>query len=209
VVDKPLVDELARHYIDSGQFVSLWKEIFSVRNSFINCYHFIQPLITVKYWKEEYREPVTLSDKRFNELRQLYIDCFETLFRLLTLAIGFEVTIHHRKLEIPTKKGSMSLDQFAQMANAAKRDHIGKYPIEDLFMPVLDTDFRNGIGHHAAHYEQEHDAIFIFDTKDAGTVSRVVGYTEFCEKVLDLFTAFELAAIYHHDVHIYLGGRFV
>jgi hypothetical protein len=37
----------------------------------------------------------------------------------------------------------------------------------------------------------------------------IVGYTEFCEKVLDLFAAFELAAMYHHDVHINLGGRFV
>jgi len=79
----------------------------------------VQPLITVKYRKEEYREPVTLSDKRFNELRQLYIDCFETLFRLLVLAMGFEVIIHHRKLEMPPKKGWMTLEQFGQMPNAA------------------------------------------------------------------------------------------
>ena len=208
-LDQPLVNDLAEHYLVSGRIVSLWKEIFSVRSSFVNCYNFVQPLITVRYWKQEYREPVSLSDKCFNELRQLYIDCFETLFRLLVLAMGFEVIIHQGKLEIPTKKGSMTLEQFEQMPNAAKRDHIAKFPIEDLFMQVLDTDFRNGIGHHAAHYEQEHDAIVIFDTKDAGTVSRVVGYTEFCEKVLDLFAAFELAAMYHHDLHIYLGGRFV
>jgi|GEM_PF-2048277 len=208
-LDQSLVNELAERYLVSGRIVSLWKEIFSIRNSFVNCYNFVQPLITVRYWKEEYREPVALSDKHFNELRQLYIDCFETLFRLLVLAMGFEVIIHHRKLEIPTKKGSITLEQFEQMPNAGKRDHIAKFPIGDLFMPVLDTDFRNGIGHHAAHYEQEHDVIAIFDTKDAGTISRVIGYTDFCEKVLDLFAVFELAAMYHHDIHIYLGGRFV
>jgi predicted RNA-binding Zn-ribbon protein involved in translation (DUF1610 family) len=208
-LDQPLVNDLAEHYLASGRIVSLWKEIFSVRSSFVNCYAFVQPLITVKYWKEEYREPVTLSDKRFNELRQLYIDCFETLFRLLVLAMGFEAIIHHRKLKIPTKKGSMTLEQLEQMPNAAKRDHIARFPIEDLFMREVDTDFRNAIGHHAAHYEREPDAIVIFDTKDAGTVSRVVGYTEFCEKVFDLFAAFELAAMYHHDLHICLGGRFV
>ncbi len=207
--DQPLVNDLAEYYLVSGRIVSLWKEIFSVRNSFIDCYNFVQPLITVKYWKEEHREPVTLSDKRFNELRQLYMDCFETLFRLLVLAMGYEVIICHRKLKIPTEKGSMTLEQLEQMPNAAKRVHIAKFPIADLFVPVLDTDFRNGIGHHAAHYEQENDAIAIFDTKDAGTVNRVIGYTEFCEKVLDLFAAFELAAMYHHDLHIYLGGRFV
>jgi hypothetical protein len=88
----------------------------------------------------------------------------------------------------------------------AKRDHIAKQPIADLFMPVLDTDVRNGIGHHAAHYEQDPDAIVIFDTKDAGTISRVMGYTEFCEKVLELFAAFELAAVYPHDLHITSKG---
>jgi len=49
----------------------------------------------VRYWKEEYREPVTLTDKRFNELRQLYIDCFETLCRLLVLARGYEMIVQH------------------------------------------------------------------------------------------------------------------
>jgi hypothetical protein len=60
----------------------------------------------------------------------------------------------------------------------------------------------------SAHYEQEPDAIVIFDAKDLGTVSRVVGYTEFCQKVLDLFAAFELAVRFHHDIYIHLEGRF-
>lgn len=208
-VDQALMDELAEQYLTSGRIASLWKEIFSVRTTFVNSYHFLQPLITVTYWKEEYREPVTISDKRFNELRQLYIDCFETLFRLLVLATAFEIIILHRKLTIPTKKGSMTIEEFEQQPNGAKRDHIAKLPIEDLFISVLDTDFRNGIGHHSAHYEEEHDVIVIYNTKQAGTVTHVVGYTEFCQKVLDLFAAFELAAMYHHDLHIYLGGRFV
>lgn len=207
-VEPARFDELANYYLGSGRIMSLWREIFSVRSSFINCYNFIQPLIMVRYWKEEYREPVTLTDKRFNELRQLYIDCFETLCRLLVLAMGYEMVIQHGKLEIPTKKGSMTLEEFERMANAAKRDHILKMAIGDLFLPVLDTDFRNGIGHHSAHYEQEPDAIVIFDSKDSGTVSRVVGYTEFCEKVLDLFAAFEFAVRFHHDIHIHLDGRF-
>ena len=101
--------------------------------------------------------------------------CFETLCRLLVLGMGYEMVVQHGKLEIPTKKGSMTLQEFERMANAAKRDHISKMAIGDLFLPVLDADFRNGIGHHSAHYEQEPDAIVIFDSKDSGTVSRVVG----------------------------------
>lgn len=103
----------------------------------------------------------------------------------------------------------MTLEQFEPMPNAARSDHIARFPIEDLFMAVLDTDFRNGVGHHTTHCEQEHDDIIIFGTRDAGTVNRIVGYTGFCERMLDPFAAFELAAIYHHDLHIFLSGRFV
>jgi hypothetical protein len=201
-------EELANYYVNSGRIASLWREVFSVRTLFVNCYNFIQPLIMVRYWKEEYREPVTLTDKRFNELRQLYIDCFETLCRLLVLAMGYEMIIQHGKLAVPTKKGSMTLEEFERQPNAAKRDHIPKMAVGDMFLPVLDTDFRNGVGHNSAHYEQEPDAIVIFDSKDSGTVSRVMGYTEFCEKVLDLFAAFELAVRFHHDLHIHVDGRF-
>jgi hypothetical protein len=122
--------------------------------------------------------------------------------------MGYAIIIQHGNLEVPTRKGTMTLEEFERMPNAAKRDHIPKMAVGDLFLPVLDTDFRNGIGHHSAHYEQGPDAIMIFDAKDSGTVSRVVGYTEFCQKVLDLFAAFELAVRFHHDIHLHLEGRF-
>jgi len=46
-----------------------------------------------------------------------------------------------RKLEIPTKKAALTLDQFEQMPNGGA-DHIAKYPIGGSILPVLDTDFR-------------------------------------------------------------------
>jgi hypothetical protein len=69
----------------------------------------------------------------------------------------------------------VTLKQFEQQPNAATRDHIANVSIADLFMSVVDTEFRNGIGYHSAHYEQGPDAIVIFDTKDASTLSRAIG----------------------------------
>jgi hypothetical protein len=137
------------------------------------------------------------------------IDCVETLARLLVLGMGYEVIIHGRCLEIRTKKGSMDLDEFERLPNARKRDHIARYPIGDLFVHELDADFRNAIGHHSAHYNSDADRIILVNARYAGRVSQVVGYTEFCEKVLNLFGAFELATIYYHDTHLATGGRFV
>ena len=205
-----LVEELAELYLSSGKIHNLWKEIFSVRRSFINSYNYLQPLLQVKYWKQDYKNiaDIALSDKRFSELRQLYIDCFETLCRLPVLAVGFEAIIHHRQLVIPTKKGFMNLEQLESLPNASKVIHISKYPIEDLFVPLLDADFRNGIGHHTAHYEAETDQVVLHSIKGTGKVGRNMSYTEFCEKTLSLFAGFELATMYHHGIHIMVDGRF-
>ncbi len=57
------------------------------------------------------------------------------------------------------------MQDFEKLPNANKRHFIAKYPIEDLFLAVIDTAFRNGIGHHSAHYEAETDEIVLYDTK--------------------------------------------
>jgi hypothetical protein len=123
---------------------------------------------------------------------------------LTAIVLGVEAIIHHKDLRIPTKKGFMTLDEFEQLRNANKLDHIRKYPIEDLFVHVIDPEFRNGIGHHSAHYDRGSDAVEINDAKGV----RKVTYTAFCDKLIKLFSVFELAAMYHHDLHIAIGGRF-
>jgi hypothetical protein len=206
-----LYDELAQFALRTGRIKRLWQEIANVRRAMVAVYPHIQSLVQMKYWKKELQDfsKFKLSDKRFEVLKQLYIDCFETLCRLMTLVVGIELIIHEHKLELPTKKGTMNLDEFEAMPNANKIPFISRFPIEDLFVPVLDTDFRNSIGHHSAHYELETDEVVVFHSKKPGAAETRIGYTEFCAKVLDLYAAFELAAMYHHDIHIHVDGNFI
>jgi hypothetical protein len=205
-----LFSKLAGAFLSSGRIRRLWTEIAAVRQIFVENYDGLQPLYQMYYWKKELRvlDSYHLSDKRFDPLRQLYIDCFETTCRLMVAAIGVETIIHQNSLEIPTNKGSMTLDDFETLTNANKREHITKYPIEDLFVPVIDTDLRNGIGHHSAHYDRASDQIILYGTKRSGIVTSALGYTDFCDRVVKLFSAFELAVMYHNGLHISLGGRF-
>jgi hypothetical protein len=175
----------------------------------VEVYPHIQSLVQMRYWKKERQDftKFNVSDKRFDALKQLYVDCFETLCRLITLVIGIELIIQSNQLEIPTKKGSMTLEEFESMPNANKMPVVSRYPIADLFVPVLDTDFRNSIGHHSAHYEPETDEIVVFHSKKSAAAATRMRYTEFCNKVLSLFAAFELAAMYHHDLHLHLDGK--
>ena len=87
------------------------------------------------------------------------------------------------------------------MKNGVKATRIATYPIEDLSLPSLDSDFRNGIGHHSAHCETCADVILLYATKGAKTISRVAGYAEFCQKLFALCAALELAALYLQCPH--------
>ena len=82
---------------------------------------------------------------------------------------------------------------------------IERLPIGDLFAPSLDSELRSGIGHHSTHYESTTDAIALYDD-DHMTPSRTIGYTSFCDHVVQLFAAFALAAMYHHWIHLRLNG---
>jgi hypothetical protein len=197
---------LTDDYLKSGKVNKLWVEIGNVRRLFLRNYEYIQPLYQLYYWKAEFQDlgTFTIADKRFDPLWQFYVDCFETVCRLTAIVIGVEVIIHHKMLSIPTTKGFLNLDQLEELRNANKLHHIQKYPIQDLFMPVIDPEFRNGIGHHSAHYDRESDAIVLRDAKTA----RRVPYAEFCDKLIRLFSAFELAVTYYQDIHISIDGKF-
>jgi hypothetical protein len=206
-----LVAALATSWRESGRVESLWREVFAVRRLFVNSYGCLQPLISIRYWREGCQDltAVRLSDKKFDQLRQIYTDCFETLGRLLLIAIAFEAIIHFQRLEIRTRKGAwMGLDDLERLPNAGRREHLAKFPIEDMFVPLMDTDFRNSIGHSSAHYEPEKDTIILYHSKDGGKVADTIRYTAFCAKLLDLFAGFELAVTYYEQVHLSVDGQF-
>ena len=164
--------------------LKLWKEIAAVRRLFVTSYPALQPILQIAYWQEEFQDlsAFTMAVKAFDQLRQLYIDTFETLCRLLVTGVGFEVIIAHDSLNVPMKKRDISLEEFEGFANANKRAVIERFPIADLFVPLLETELRNGIGHQSAHYEQATDEVVLYDSKGAGTIIRRIGYTDFCDR---------------------------
>lgn len=202
--------ELGEEYLKAGKTLSLWKEVRGVRSAFIKSYNYIQPLYQLFYWREEFQDlsQVKLADKRFNELQPVYIQCFETLCRLLVIGLAYELLNEQGNLLLATRKSEMALDEFATLANANKRDHFSRFTLlNNIFVSVIDTDFRNGIGHHSAHYDPATDVIVLYDSKGTGAVSRTVTYTEFCGRLVDIFTAFERAAHYFQALHLIADGK--
>jgi hypothetical protein len=157
------------------------------------------------YWESSEEKDLTkfaLPDKRFEDIKRLYVDCFETLCRILVMAMGIETIIHYRSFEIPTKKGTMSLWDFETMVNGNKYTVLQQYPIQDLFVPAIDSRLRNGIGHHSAFYEAKSDEVVYYSHGEQIVRETRMPYTEFVHKVLYLYSTLELAAHYFHPIHL-------
>lgn len=205
-ISPQLFDQLATDYVTSLRMKKIWDELNGIRTSFLNLYPAIAPLLRMHiYWKSSEDKSLTkfaLPDKRFDDLKSLYVHCFETLCRLMVVAVAIEAIIHCRSLEIPTSKATMSLWEFEAMANGNKHTILRQYPIQDLFVPAIDSKLRNGIGHHSAIYEAATDEVIYYSHGEPDLRETRMPYTEFVHKVLHLYSVLELAAHYFHALHV-------
>jgi hypothetical protein len=136
---RAIVDEL----LSSGKMSCLATEIESVRRSMVQAYPILQPLFQLRYWKPEHQlvESLRLTDKRFDELQQLYVKCFETLCRLTTVALSIEAAITNGILEIAANRRYIRVAEVWQMSNAVKRRVFAGFTREDTpFLCLEDSD---------------------------------------------------------------------
>jgi hypothetical protein len=206
--DAKEVRRLATDYVRSGRMLALWKEIKSVRKQFLALYESLLPILMVKrYWREDRQDikPYELSVKNFEDLKGFYIDCVETTFRLLVIGLALELIASIGKPRIKTKKGENTIWWFEQINNGIKYTQLKQHRLFDVFEPALDLGLRNGVGHHAAHYDVVTDDIIYVKADDANLTEMRLPYTEFVEKVFDAYCAFELATVFFQ--WFFVAGR--
>jgi len=74
-------------------------------------------------------------------------------------------------------------------------------------VPFLDTELRNGIGHHAARYDSQSDSVVCVKAGGGKLQSKSIPYTEFCRKVISMVSRLSVVEIYLDSAIIALGGR--
>ena len=189
--NKPLT-EFVEVLRTSGRLMSLWRQLNALHDDFISTYHIWMPVLQLKYWK--YRptnlKDLMVSDKRFDELKPIYLNAFELFARVSVVAIGVALIRGTGSTDVPTKKGSMSIWEFEAMDNADKVPHLAKVSGGTAhFAELMDTELRNGIGHNAAHYDVARDEVVCVKAKGAALTEWRISYTEFCYTMLELVSA--------------------
>jgi hypothetical protein len=207
-ISSTLHKDLLDYLIETGKSWTLFEEIMSIRKRWTYLYPMLSPIYLIFYWseKENSLNYYTLAQKRFEELKPFFVDCFETLCRISVLAAAIEGIIWNKSLTISTSKKTIDIKAFDKMPNGSKPDILKNLVISDLFVPYIDSRLRNGIGHHTARYDVNSDLIqYSYNTKK-GLEYDFISYIRFCEKVVHLYAQIEAISTYIQWVKLRAEG---
>lgn len=199
-ISKNEVNKLIDYLKSKGKDQSLFLEIENIRNTWAkNIYYSLFPIFNIFYWdKSKYNlDSYTLCQKRFDDFKQFYVDCFETFCGVSLIAASLEGIILNGSHRIPKKNGEMRLESYEKMNNGTKPDILKNLgAIGNIFVPYIDSRLRNGIGHHSAIYNVSKDCIEYQNQSTSGVQHFDIPYIRFCEKIVQLYVQIEIVSLY-------------
>jgi hypothetical protein len=183
---------------DIGWTSFLYDELFSIKDRWVHVYGIVQPIYLSLYWDESKNnlDRYYVSQKRFDELKPVFVDIFETLCRISVIAAAVEGIIMSNRVVVPSKPKEMEIDEFRGIENGRKFDIIKDLVPAPSFTMMRENALRNGIGHHSAHYDVRTDSIIYRRENKKGVEAFQVSYTRFCEALVKLYVQFEQASVY-------------
>lgn len=195
---RDLTDAIVSEAALAGKHDSLWSEVRNIRSRWSKLFFAFCGIYSCFYWDDSKHtlDDYSLSEKRFEDIKLLYVECFETLCRLSVIAATLEGVLTLGVAAVPTAKGHILPEAFAVQDNGSKPDVLKNLQIGILFAPFMDGKLRNGIGHHSSSYDVNSDAVNYSNHNKSGATSYSITYVRFCEKVVRLYAQIELAAIY-------------
>ena len=191
---------LVDHYQSTARDIAIEHQLNDIRRRWSKIFSALGALYITDYWDPSKHEinRFTLAQKRFDELKGLYVDSFETLCRISVIAAGVEGIISSGKAVIPKAKGEFTLEEFEVFKNGSKPDVLRRLgpPVSDLFVRFIDHKLRNGIGHNSAKYHVASDEVHYVIQNEKGRSEYAVSYISFCHSMFELYRQIETVSVY-------------
>jgi hypothetical protein len=197
---RPLMQKLVEFFSSKGKDESIYHELLAIRDRWAKNYVCLSPIYVRFYWDDSKHklESYSVTEKRFDDLKLLYVESFETFCRVSVIAAGIEGIIYKGIVGVPLTKRVMDLAQFDTTPNGSKPDMLKQLKVADLFVPFIDNKLRNGIGHHSAHYDVATDLVHYRVENEKGIRDLTISYTLFCEKIVNLYRQLHVVSGYAH-----------
>ena len=191
------VNKLIDYFKQKAKDEEINTQLYTLRKQWTEIYPILAPVYLCFYWDDSKNKLTyyTLAQKRFDDLKNFYVDCFETFCRISVLAAGIETIIFLNQAAVMKSKGVLTIEEFDSMNNGSKPDILKNLVVSDLFTPYMNHKLRNAIGHNSAKYDVTQDIIQYFAEK---SVRRKVAlpYILFCEEIIKLYGQLELISLY-------------
>ena len=192
----PLGDALA-YYESDQRLDSLWQQVTAIRRNWGRVYFMVAPIYWGLSWdpRKASLDDYTLCQKRFEDLRGFFVDCFETFCRLSAVVAGFEGIADIDQFLIPSPGRPRPVSDLEVMPNGNKHTLLAPLRHGDIFIPFIDAKLRNGVGHNSAHYDVVTDSIrYRNQSPSRGIEDFSISYVRFCERVVRLYGQLEACA---------------
>lgn len=211
------VRRLVDYYKSRSKDVALENQLNDIRRRWSKLFAALAALYTTHYWNaSKYQiSGFTLVQKRFDELKNLYVDGFETFCRISVIAAGVEGINSVGRAVVPKRNGEFTLEEFDVFKNGSKPDILRRlgHPVVDLFVPHMDHRLRNGIGHNSAKYDVVSDEVHYLTENERGAVAYDMPYISFSESMFNLYLQLEVVSLYVNWVRLFYvpddGGKFL
>jgi len=194
--EAPMGEALA-YYKSEQRLVSLWQQLTAIRRDWGTVYFMVAPIYWGLLWdpSKASLDDYTLCQKRFDDLRGFFVDCFETFCRLSVVTAGFEGIAEINQFLIPFPVRARPVSDLELMPNGNKHTLLRSLQHGDIFIPFIDAKLRNGVGHNSAHYDVITDTIrYRNQSPSRGIEDFSISYVRFCEKVVRLYGQLEACA---------------
>lgn len=182
-------------------------QLTAIRRRWAKIFSSLAALYTTHYWDaaKHRLEEFTLAQKRFEDLKALYVDSFETLCRISVIAATVEGIISKGRAVVLKSKGEFTIAEFDVLRNGNKPDVLNRLgpPVADLFVPYIDHRLRNGIGHNSSHYDIATDQVHYLVENERGRKEYSLPYILFCERVFNLYLQLEAVSSYVNWIRLF------
>lgn len=211
ISSKAETTKLVNYYKARKKDEDIEKQLHDIRRRWAKLFSALAALYTIHYWADPNRKLAgfTLAQKRFDELKSLYVDCFETFCRISVIAAAVEGIIAVGRAIVPKARGEFTIEEFDLFKNGSKPDILKRLgpPTSDLFVPYIDHRLRNGIGHNSARYDVVSDAVHYVIENERGATTYTIPYISFCESMFNLYIQLETVSLYLNWVRLYFNPK--
>lgn len=161
-LDKEELIKFLQFFNDKNDMLSIYqKKIIKTVDELTNVFNYLIPAYGLTFYKEyniDYSEYGTTTCS-FEDIKQFYLDAYETLTEILILPIGLNNILYRGRYEVidTTILNSSKIKTFKDLVNSSKGQRIKFFNNEEFFAKILNISFntklRNAIGHNDYEYD--------------------------------------------------------